>query len=222
MGRKRATADFQVIAGADGNRYRFYCGLSGALVCTTGPYRADTPEEELLLAWETEGKPYFNECRGCGRYVSNVMYNVEIWECVECAPYEVEAKFCKNCGAKLDAPGRICPRCGRLLMYPGKEIVYGAEKARYDTLEAFGFGPNVMRKTAVCAQCGRMADAGASACPACGGQMPEETLYDCYKRQHACCPACDTVLSPGSRYCPNCGKRVFGFGAGRRQRAGRP
>ncbi|MDY3281246.1 zinc-ribbon domain-containing protein [Dysosmobacter sp.] len=96
-----------------------------------------------------------------------------------------------------------------------------AEKARYDTLEAFGFGPNVMRKTAVCGTCGRMADAGAAACPACGGKLPEETLYDCYKRQHACCPACGTVLSPGSRYCPSCGKRVFCFMAGRRRRAGR-
>ncbi|MDY3281245.1 hypothetical protein [Dysosmobacter sp.] len=124
MGRKRATADFQVIAGAEGNRYRFYCGLSGALMCTTGPCRGDTPEEELLLAWETEGRQHFNECRSCGRYVSNAMYNVEVWECVGCAPYEAEAKFCKSCGAKLDDPGRICPRCGRLLKYPGRENVY--------------------------------------------------------------------------------------------------
>ena len=96
------------------------------------------------------------------------------------------------------------------------------EKARYDTLEEFGFGPNVMRKTVVCAKCGQMADAGASACPACGEQLPGETLYDRYKRQHVCCPACDTVLSPGSRYCPNCGKHISGFGAGHRIRRGRP
>lgn len=124
MWKKKATADFKVLAGADGNRYRFYCDLSGALLCTTGPYQANAPEAELLLAWEKEGKQYFNVCRSCGRYVSNVMYNVEVWECVQCAPYEVEAKFCKNCGAKLDTSGKICPKCGKLLKYPGKETVY--------------------------------------------------------------------------------------------------
>ena len=89
-----------------------------------------------------------------------------------------------------------------------------AEKARFDTLEEFGFGPNVMKKTAVCAKCGQTVSAGASTCPQCGGKLSGESLYDLYKKQHVCCPECDTVLFPGSRYCPNCGKHVPAFVAG--------
>ena len=96
------------------------------------------------------------------------------------------------------------------------------EKARYDTLEEFGFGPNVMKKTKVCAKCGQTVNADASACPACGEVLPGETLYDLYKKQHVCCPDCGTVLSPGSRYWPKCGKHISGFSAGHRIRSGRP
>lgn len=121
MQHKKTTAAYKRIAGAGGNRYKFYCDLCGALLCTTGPYQADTPEEELQLAWETEGKQYFDVCHKCGKYVSDVMYNAEVWECVQCAPYEIKAKFCKTCGAKVNPPGKVCPKCGKPLMYQGKE-----------------------------------------------------------------------------------------------------
>lgn len=88
------------------------------------------------------------------------------------------------------------------------------EKERYNTLEDFGFGPNVMKKTKVCPKCGQMTDAASSVCPACGEKLPDETLFNLYKKQHACCPDCDTVLSPGSRYCPNCGKHILPQTAG--------
>ena len=80
MEKKQTTAAYKAVAGPDGNRYQFYCDLSGALLCTTGPYRADTAEKELLLAWEKEGKQHFHVCHNCGRYVSDAMYNAEVWD----------------------------------------------------------------------------------------------------------------------------------------------
>ena len=101
---KRKTAIYKIIIDAGGNRYEFYCDVSGALVCTTRKtYTAETPEQELLLAW-----------------VIDAMFNPEVVECVECAPFEAEAKFCKTCGAKVEVPGRKCLSCGNMLNYEGR------------------------------------------------------------------------------------------------------
>jgi len=76
-------------------------------------------------------------------------------------------------------------------------------------MEDYGFGPNVMKKTKVCARCGKKVRANAKTCPDCGEKLSSETLFDRYKRQHKCCPNCDTVLTPDSLYCPNCGKQIL-------------
>ena len=83
------------------------------------------------------------------------------------------------------------------------------EMLRYNQMEEYGYGPNVMRKNKVCNTCGRIASAKLHSCPACGDVLPSETLFDRYKRHHTCCADCDTVLAPGSLYCPNCGKAVL-------------
>ena len=120
MGERR-TATYKIITDSGGNRYTFFCDLTGALVCTTKKtYKADTPEQELLLAWEKEGKKHFNICHKCGKFVINAVFNPEVAECVDCAPFEAEAKFCKTCGAKVEPPGRTCPVCGNLLNYEGR------------------------------------------------------------------------------------------------------
>ena len=63
-----------------------------------------------------------------------------------------------------------------------------AEKIRYRNMEDFGFGPNVMKKTKICAKCGRMAEANARTCPECGeivevftrkGRVVSESACDC-------------------------------------------
>ena len=118
---KKRIPTYKVIKDAGGNRYKFFCDLSGALVCTTDVYTAATPEEELQLAWKQEGSSFFNRCHNCGKMVSGVMFNVEVLECVACAPFEAEAKFCKNCGAEIAFPHKPCPRCGKPLAYYGKE-----------------------------------------------------------------------------------------------------
>ena len=116
------TARYKIITDTGGNRYQFFCDLSHALVCTTQPIRADTPEQELAQAWESQGKAEFNHCKKCGKWVSDVMYNADVHECVECAPYEAEPNYCKSCGIRIDKPFGKCPACGHKLVYEGEEI----------------------------------------------------------------------------------------------------
>ena len=113
------TAVCKRIPCADGNRYRFYCALSGALTCTTEPIRAKTPEEELRIAWETVGRKHFNLCHKCGKWVIDAMYNADALECVACAPWENTPEYCKFCGTKVPCSASVCPKCGRLLIYGG-------------------------------------------------------------------------------------------------------
>ena len=111
----------KIISDVDGNRYSFYCDLSGALACTTDPIRAKTQEEEMRIAWETVGRKNFNLCHKCGRWVIDAVYNADVWECVECAPYEAEPNYCKNCGIRIEKPSGKCHSCGHKLVYEGKE-----------------------------------------------------------------------------------------------------
>ena len=116
----RKTANFRVLPDGDGTRYQFFCALSGAHVCTTQPVLADTPELALELAWDSEGKRHFNHCSKCGNWVIDAMYNVEVLECVDCAPYEGVPLYCKSCGEKVGtANDNRCSKCGALLAYKG-------------------------------------------------------------------------------------------------------
>lgn len=91
---ERATAPYKVIADTGGNCYRFYCESSGMAVYMTEPIRADTPQEELELAWNKEARRCFNRCAACKRWVSDVMFNVDEMKCVDCAPWQEETEFC--------------------------------------------------------------------------------------------------------------------------------
>lgn len=116
------TADYKIMIGTGNNRYRFYCGISGAAVCTTKPIRADTQEEELRIAWENEGKESFNFCHKCGRWVCDAMYNPDVLECVNCAPIEKKPLYCQHCGEKIPADDTFCRKCGSRLTYGGEEL----------------------------------------------------------------------------------------------------
>ena len=119
---ERKTATYKALEDSGGYRFIFYGDLSGAHVCTTKEiYCGNTQEEALQAAWQAEGRKHFNQCRKCGKWVSLAMYNVDVLECVECAPFEAEAKFCKNCGTKIEEPIKPCPTCGKPLTYSGKE-----------------------------------------------------------------------------------------------------
>ncbi|MBE6714623.1 MAG: hypothetical protein E7575_04995 [Ruminococcaceae bacterium] len=117
---EKSVADHKAVADSGGYRFLFYCDISGAHVCTTEEiYRGETQEAALLSAWQNEGKEYFNKCHKCGRWVLDAAFNAEVLECVLCAPYECEPKFCKFCGQKISTPIRTCPSCGKKLIYEG-------------------------------------------------------------------------------------------------------
>ena len=117
----RSTADYKIMEDANGRQYRFFCGISGAVGCTTKPIPAKTQEEELEIAWEGEGKKYFNICHKCGKWVCDAMYNPDVWECVDCAPLEDKPHFCLHCGVKISELDIFCRRCGTRLLYGEEE-----------------------------------------------------------------------------------------------------
>ena len=118
MAGSQKTAAYKVIADAGGGRVvRFYCDISGELLYTSPPIRAETEEQALAEAWEA-GKRSFSRCRNCGRWVSDLMFNPNTERCVDCTPGEDLPFYCRQCGLKLERdvyPYR-CPRCGALLM----------------------------------------------------------------------------------------------------------
>ena len=114
------TAHYRVIADAGGNRYSFFCDIAGALLYTSGPVRAETQEQEVEIAWE-DARNYFNRCHKCGKWVSNAMYNADVAECVECAPWENFPRYCAYCGKEITSAGIFCLRCGKRLQYGGDE-----------------------------------------------------------------------------------------------------
>lgn len=160
------TANFRVLQEDDGIRYQFFCALSGAHVCTTRPIQADTSEQALHLAWESEGRHHFNQCSKCGNWVIDAMYNVDVLACVDCAPFE-------------EAP---TPDGRQASTEKGQGD--RSEGSKNLQLERFGFGPNVMKKTKVCTSCGHITKARSFLCPRCGGRLPFATLFDSYQRRH--------------------------------------
>lgn len=117
MKKLQTTASYRVKADEKGNRYCFFCDLSGAALCTTEPVRADTPEEELFTAWEQEGRKHFNRCQKCGRWVSDVMFNADVLTCVDCTPWEEPPQFCWKCGEAVSPEHTFCHKCGARLQY---------------------------------------------------------------------------------------------------------
>ncbi|QNL43531.1 hypothetical protein H8790_08555 [Oscillibacter hominis] len=109
------TARYKVISDTGGNRYRFFCEQSGMAMATTEIMHADTTEEELLLAWEAEGRRYFNRCGKCGKWVSDAMFNPEAAECVICTPWEESPVYCPRCGVQTQASDGFCRECGAKL-----------------------------------------------------------------------------------------------------------
>ena len=120
MSSQNNTAAYKVITDAGGIRYRFYCERSGLALCTTHPIRAETPEEELRIAWETEGRQHFNKCQHCGKWVSDLMFNVETSKCVVCSPWEDVPNYCPHCGEKIPNGDSFCRKCGEKLQYKGE------------------------------------------------------------------------------------------------------
>ena len=115
------TAAYKIIHTEKGNIYQFFCERSGQLVCTTKPYFEKSEQDELYKAWHNEGIYNFDRCSKCGRWVGSIMYNPDVLMCVDCAPIEEKANYCKHCGARAKEESLICPQC--------KEPLYGGGDA---------------------------------------------------------------------------------------------
>ena len=120
MGNQKKTSDYKIITTNNGNIYQFFCDLSGALCVETSPYKDADPKRELMLAWEHEGKGNFNMCHKCGIWVSDVMYNPDVLNCVRCSPIEDIPEYCPKCGTKTDDSEVFCHKCGARLLYGGE------------------------------------------------------------------------------------------------------
>lgn len=115
---KQITAPYKRFKTQNGVRFKFYCGITGALACESQEY-GDENEDTLMLAWENDGRRHFEFCHKCGKWVISAAYNPEVFECTDCAPFEHETNFCKYCGARVDADLRFCPACYKKLHYEG-------------------------------------------------------------------------------------------------------
>lgn len=114
-------ARYKIIAGTEGNRYQFFCDVSGALVYTSEPVLLTSQNQELKFVWESEGKKHFNKCQKCGKWVSDIVYNVETLECVDCSPWEDEPAYCPHCGEKAEQGEIFCRKCRKRLRYGNEE-----------------------------------------------------------------------------------------------------
>ena len=119
----KETATYKIVSEADGCRFMFFCDVTGAHGCTTKKvYSLESPEDALMAAWNNEGRHRFNHCHRCGKWVVDAAYNVEVLECIDCAPYECEPHFCKTCGTTIETPSAKCTACGSLLLYEGGRV----------------------------------------------------------------------------------------------------
>lgn len=74
-------------------------------------------EEALEKAWRLEVREHFNLCHKCGKWVSDVMYNPNTLECVQCSPWEEKSAFCPRCGENVLNDNIFCHHCGGRLQY---------------------------------------------------------------------------------------------------------
>ncbi len=81
-------------------------------------------------------------------------------------------------------------------------------QSKQQNLMQFGFGMELMKRTKVCGLCGEKADASQQFCKECGAPLPQETLYDAYKKSCRACPSCEAVVSNDAEYCPRCGGKI--------------
>lgn len=88
------------------------------------------------------------------------------------------------------------------------ERIERIEQVKQQGMDFYGFGPNAMKKTKVCTECGHPSPSDQQFCTECGHRLPNKTLYDIYKERHKCCPTCDTVLADEMEYCPQCGTKI--------------
>lgn len=79
------------------------------------------------------------------------------------------------------------------------------EMIRLNNMEQHGFGPDVMKRIKICALCGKSAEVSDTICEVCGEPLPQESVFQQYKKRHLYCPRCETVVPSHTQFCPQCG-----------------
>lgn len=67
----------------NGNRYAFYCQVTGKEVFLTNPIQSKNSPDALRIA-KMEARPYFNRCYRCGRWICDEAYNIDEMVCTQC------------------------------------------------------------------------------------------------------------------------------------------
>lgn len=116
------TAAYRILQDSGGMRFRFFCEVSGAAICATAPTQSQPVEVALDKAWYSEGREHFSLCHRCSRWVSDLMYNPNTLQCVDCSPWEERPAFCPHCGAMVQDERTFCRKCGKRLQYGGEEF----------------------------------------------------------------------------------------------------
>lgn len=115
------TAAYRILRDSGGMRFRFFCEVSGAAICTTAPAQPQPIATTLDNAWRSGGREHFSLCHRCGRWVSDLMYNPDTLQCVDCSPWEEPPTFCPHCGMRVQEERSFCLKCGKRLQYGGEE-----------------------------------------------------------------------------------------------------
>ena len=135
------TANYKAVADQAGHRFLFYCQVSGAHVCITKEIYPGQLEEALGLAWNEEGCWQFNQCRRCGKWVIDAVFNTEV--------LESEKKVCHRFGRLSGARLTVCPDCDERL---SGETLFDCYKRRHSR----------------CFDCDTVLAPGSKYCPNCG------------------------------------------------------
>lgn len=102
---------YEIQKTAFGKRYLFFCDLTGVKVCTVEPIWEKNPHLALEVA-RKKARYYFNRCSQCGKWVCDNAFNMDVCQCVECAPFTRTPIYCTMCGAPLKTDSDCCVRCG--------------------------------------------------------------------------------------------------------------
>ena len=204
-----AAADYRIVAEGTGSRFIFYCGVSGARICSTSVIEAEAPDKQLELAWNSEGRKHFNRCHKCGRWVCDSMYNPDMLGCVQCFPIFDCQRYCMACGCRVRALQTHCRKCGTKIRFGNRRgLIDKRDMTHTRSMRHYGFGTDAMKNLKLCPSCMRITGASRSSCPACGEALGEDTLYQFYISISRHCRACAAITAKDAAYCPQCGKKL--------------
>lgn len=128
--------------------------------------------------------------------------------CPECGKDVVDAKFCSNCGASLDAPVEEVVEDNdpvEVVVTPVGEVDSDVIDVKVkDESPDEEIGANVVKKSKFCTNCGMEVNLDTVFCPQCGYKFVRENV----DQQTKFCQGCGKKININAEICPHCGVRV--------------